>query len=150
MTEKCERTWRCLPHGLFWRVFLTIGVAVLISAVMSFGLFYMSASRNLERVFAQDYTGLTSQVREALDSDSLIELQSSFKIEKHAMLVVLEGKQALGTRPPPWLMDKGKPLLPDGKTHTYVVPSTVKEAEELVMAAYESSGVGGYSGVEKL
>ena len=106
MTDKCERRWRCLPHGLFWRVFLTIGVAVLISAFMSFGLFYMSAARNLERVFAQDYTGLTSQVREALDNDSLIELQSSFKIEKHAMLVVLEGRQALGTRPPPWVMDK--------------------------------------------
>lgn len=106
MTDKCERRWRCLPHGLFWRVFLTIGVAVLISAFMSFGLFYMSAARNLERVFAQDYTGLTSQVREALDNDSLIELQSSFKIEKHAMLVVLEGRQALGTRPPPWVIDK--------------------------------------------
>lgn len=106
MTDKCERKWRCLPHGLFWRVFLTIGVSVLISAFMSFGLFYMSAARNLERVFAQDYTGLTSQVRKALDNDSLIELQSSFKIEKHAMLVVLEGRQAIGTRPPPWVMDK--------------------------------------------
>lgn len=106
MTNKRKPKWLGLPHGLFWRVFLTIGVAVLISAFMSFGLFYMSAARNLERVFAQDYTGLTSQVREALDNDSLIELQSSFKIEKHAMLVVLEGSQALGTRPPPWVMNK--------------------------------------------
>ncbi|MGB0867386.1 MAG: sensor histidine kinase [Granulosicoccaceae bacterium] len=96
----------CLPHGLFWRVFFTIGVAVLISAVMSFGLFYMSAARNIERVFAQDYTGLVAQVREALDNDTLIELQSRFQSEKHAMLVVLEGREALGTRPPPWVMKK--------------------------------------------
>ena len=52
--------------------------------------------------------------------------------------------------PPPWLAEDGKALLPEGKPRSYVVPSSVKEAEELVLAAYESSGVGSYSGVEKL
>lgn len=95
-----------LPHGLFWRVFFTIGLAVLLTAMMSFALFSMSAASNIERVYAQDYTGLVSQVRQALDDDALIELQSHFQAEKHAMLVVLEGRQALGTRPPPWVMNK--------------------------------------------
>lgn len=73
---------------------------------MSFGLFYASYSRNLERVFAQDYTGLSGQVRQALDDSTLIELQNTFKEEKHAMLVVLEGRQPLGIRPPLWVMAK--------------------------------------------
>lgn len=105
-TDKLKLHLAFWPHGLFWRVFFTIGVAVLISALMTFGLFYISTARNIERVFAQDYTGLTAQVRDALDNDTLIELQSTFSAEKHAMLVVLEGKEVLGTRPPGWVMEK--------------------------------------------
>ncbi len=106
MKSRLSLPCRLLPHGLFWLVFLSIAAAVALSALMSFGLFYASYSRNLERVFAQDYTGLTSQVRQALDDSTLIELQNTFQEEKHAMLVVLEGRQPLGIRPPHWVMTK--------------------------------------------
>lgn len=103
LADGLKRLW---PRGLFWRVFFTIGIAVLISALCSLGLFSISSQRHLERVFAQDYTGLSAQVRQALDDGTLIELQTEFNDQKHAMLVVIEGRQPLGKRPPAWIMKK--------------------------------------------
>ncbi len=106
MNTPAKKIFAYWPRGLFWRVFITIVIAVAISAFTTFGLFHVSAERHLERVFAQDYTGLSDQIKQALDDDKLIELQSEFKEEKHATLVVFEGRQPLGTRPRPWLADK--------------------------------------------
>jgi len=112
MSPARQRNWRFVPRGLFWRVFLAIGVAVLIAATVSFGLFFISSGHNLQRVYGQDYSNLSTQVRQALDEDSMKELQMQFKEEKGATLVVLEGKRAIGKKPPSWVYKK---LLRDKK-----------------------------------
>lgn len=106
MSRVRGRKWHFVPRGLFWRVFIAIGVAVLIAAVVSFALFFISSSRNIERIYAQDYTGLSAQVRDAIDNNTMEALQTRFKAEKRANLVVLDGRRPIGKKPPSWVMKK--------------------------------------------
>jgi|GEM_PF-3027358 len=91
---------RIVSSGLFWRVFAAIALAIIFSTMVTAGLLYASADKRFERLYTQDYTGLSKRITTALDNDTLEQLQAALREEKHINLTVLAGKRPLGTPPP--------------------------------------------------